>query len=43
MKLKNKGTAHCADMYPSGDNDLESLILARLQVGQIIGAWLNEE
>lgn len=38
-----KGTAHCADMYPSGENDLESLVKARLQVSLILGSWLNTE
>lgn len=37
------GTAHCADMYPSGENDLESLVKARLQVSLILGSWLNTE
>jgi len=37
-----EGTAHCADMYPSGDNDLSSLVEARLKIGQIINGWLNE-
>ena len=26
------GTAHCADMYPSGDADLKSLVEARQQI-----------
>lgn len=38
-----EGTAHCADMYPSGKEDLPSLVKARLQVGSIIGKWLSEE
>lgn len=38
-----EGTAHCADMYPSGKDDLSSLISARLKIGQIIGSWLSEE
>ncbi len=37
------GTAHCADMYPTGEDDPMSLISARLQVGRTIGEWLSQE
>ena len=43
IEYYKKGTAHCADMYPSGKNDLPSLIMARLKIGTIIGNWLSEK
>lgn len=36
------GTAHCADMYPSGPNDSQALVAARAVVQSHISAWLTE-
>uniref|UniRef100_A0AC34QUR0 Serine protease n=1 Tax=Panagrolaimus sp. JU765 TaxID=591449 RepID=A0AC34QUR0_9BILA len=34
------GTAHCADMYPSRDNDLPALVNARQKIVQIVSSWI---
>lgn len=34
------GTAHCADMYPPSDRDLEALTRARVSISNHIGQWL---
>ena len=36
-----KGTAHCADMYPSSENDLPQLKQARIQIKGLIRQWLQ--
>ncbi|XP_011568992.3 putative serine protease K12H4.7 [Plutella xylostella] len=36
-----KGTAHCANMYPSSDSDLLELKRARLDIQQFISVWLD--
>lgn len=36
-----KGTAHCANMYPSSPRDLPSLIAARIEVARYLSAWLE--
>lgn len=35
-----KGTAHCANMYPSGPNDSEELVAAKQKINALIGEWL---
>ncbi|CAF1056141.1 unnamed protein product [Brachionus calyciflorus] len=37
-----KGTAHCADLYPSSEKDPASLTQARIRVDELIGQWLNQ-
>jgi hypothetical protein len=37
-----KGTAHCADMYPSSDKDPEQLTEARNQIRALIRNWLKQ-
>lgn len=36
------GTAHCADMYPSGDDDSQDLKEARSRIQDILGSWLKK-
>jgi len=38
-----KGTAHCADLYGSSPNDLDSLTYARTQAWKYVDKWLNEK
>jgi hypothetical protein len=38
-----KGTAHCADMYPSGEDDLPQLTLAREQITNLLNNWLKQD
>jgi len=38
-----KGTAHCADLYGSSPNDLDSLTNARIQAWKYVDKWLNEK
>jgi len=35
-----KGTAHCANMYPSSERDTEELKKARKLIGDIVSKWL---
>ncbi|KAL6442746.1 hypothetical protein ACFW04_002671 [Cataglyphis niger] len=35
------GTAHCADMYPSSENDIPQLKEARIQIKDLIKQWLK--
>ncbi|KAM0732821.1 putative serine protease F56F10.1 [Formica fusca] len=35
------GTAHCADMYPSSENDMPQLKEARIQIKDLIKQWLK--
>lgn len=37
-----KGTAHCADMYPSGDHDAPELIQARQKIINLLSVWLKK-
>ncbi|XP_043216351.1 putative serine protease K12H4.7 isoform X2 [Amphibalanus amphitrite] len=37
------GTAHCANMYPSRDEDLPELKAARRRIGRLIARWLQED
>ena len=37
------GTAHCADMYPSGNDDLKSLVEARQQIVDFLKESLQAE
>ncbi|CAH1395060.1 unnamed protein product [Nezara viridula] len=37
-----KGTAHCADMYPSADTDIPQLKEARKEIFSQIKKWLND-
>ena len=36
-----KGTAHCANMYPSSERDTEELKKARKLIGDIVSKWLD--
>lgn len=36
-----QGTAHCADMYPSSENDMPQLKEARAQIKDLIQQWLK--
>lgn len=36
-----KGTAHCANMYPSSKDDIPELVEARKQIGDLIDKWLK--
>ncbi|XP_012541201.1 putative serine protease K12H4.7 [Monomorium pharaonis] len=36
-----KGTAHCADMYPSSEHDMPQLKEARIQIKGLIKQWLQ--
>lgn len=38
-----RGTAHCADMYPSSPSDPPQLVAARRKVSDLIGQWLDED
>ncbi|KDR21723.1 putative serine protease K12H4.7 [Zootermopsis nevadensis] len=38
-----KGTAHCADMYPSLSSDLPQLVAARKKISDLIGQWLGDD
>jgi hypothetical protein len=38
-----KGTAHCSDMYPSGENDLPELVQAREKITNLLNAWLKQQ
>jgi hypothetical protein len=38
-----KGTAHCADLYGSSPNDLDSLTNARVQAWKVLDQWLREK
>lgn len=35
-----EGTAHCANMYPPRDSDLEALTTAREKITDILGEWV---
>lgn len=35
------GTAHCADMYPSGNSDIDELKSARKKIQKILHLWLD--
>ncbi len=35
------GTAHCANMYPPRDSDLQELTAAREEISALIGQWLG--
>lgn len=37
------GTAHCADMYPSSENDMPQLKEARIQIKGLIKQWLKND
>ncbi|XP_065205171.1 putative serine protease K12H4.7 [Planococcus citri] len=37
-----KGTAHCADMYPSSDEDTQELKEARSKIQTILQSWLQK-
>ncbi|CAF0704571.1 unnamed protein product [Brachionus calyciflorus] len=37
-----KGTAHCADLYPSSQKDPASLTQARNRIDELIGQWLTQ-
>lgn len=39
--LSNKGTAHCANMYPARSQDLPQLSLARDHVLLLLQQWLK--
>lgn len=34
------GTAHCADMYPTTDEDIEGLKAARTQIRDVLNFWI---
>ncbi|XP_066913299.1 putative serine protease K12H4.7 [Clytia hemisphaerica] len=38
-----KGTAHCANMYPSSEDDSQELQDARQKIHDLVGKWLQEE
>lgn len=35
------GTAHCANMYPSSENDSSELVEARLEIEQYLSQWID--
>ena len=41
--LPVSGTAHCANMYPARAEDSPDLVAARVQIGELIGQWLQED
>nr|XP_013189334.1 unnamed protein product [Amyelois transitella] len=36
-----QGTAHCANMYPSSENDSSNLVEARVEIVQYLNSWLE--
>lgn len=36
-----KETAHCANMYPSSDQDPKELVQARQKIAKLIGTWIS--
>ena len=37
------GTAHCANMYPSSDDDSTELKEARTKINNLVGQWLKQD
>lgn len=37
-----KGTAHCANMYPSSENDSSELVEARVEIQQYLAQWIGQ-
>ena len=41
--LLTSGTAHCANMYPSSDDDTAELKEARTKINNLVGQWLKQD
>ncbi len=36
-----EGTTHCANMYPPSSDDIDDLIIARMDISTAVGNWLS--